>query len=123
MQCPLCDSAPWLGENGNIASASHDALCSLPHINGKQSSGFRALKLLRVRHNPRSMEPAQLCTPAVSISNASRLLLQYFQSQSRVHREEHSNVLQAALLQAIEKNNSQLLLAVTDQLHSVKSHF
>ncbi|EMP35707.1 hypothetical protein UY3_07114 [Chelonia mydas] len=111
------------GENGNIALAFHDALCSLPHINGKLPRHFCAIKPPHLCHNARSMEPAQLCTVSVSISNSLRLLLQHFRSQSRARCAEHSDVLQAALLQAIGKNNSQLLLAVTEELHSVENHF
>uniref|UniRef100_A0A8C3IL96 Uncharacterized protein n=1 Tax=Chrysemys picta bellii TaxID=8478 RepID=A0A8C3IL96_CHRPI len=124
----LCN-ASWdqnivAGENGNIASASHDALCSLPHINGKQHSGFCTFKLPRICHNPRSMEHAQLCTLAVSISNTP-CAFSFSISRAEARSTTWNIVLfcKQPCCKPLKKNNSQLLLAVTEQLHTVEHHF
>uniref|UniRef100_A0A8C8SFE4 DDE Tnp4 domain-containing protein n=1 Tax=Pelusios castaneus TaxID=367368 RepID=A0A8C8SFE4_9SAUR len=66
------------------------------------------------------MEPAQLSTLIVSVTNTSRLILQYFQQRSRICNEENYNAVVAALVQAIQQNNSRLLQAGTLLLQSVE---
>ncbi|CAM4513811.1 unnamed protein product [Lepidochelys olivacea] len=69
------------------------------------------------------MDPAQLYIVVVSITNTSHLILQYLLSRSRSCRVEQCDATQAALLEAMERSNSQLLATVVHYLDMVERRF
>ncbi|EMP30815.1 hypothetical protein UY3_12010 [Chelonia mydas] len=69
------------------------------------------------------MDSAQLYTIVVSITNISRLILQYSHSRYRSRCVEQCDAMQAALLEDIEQSNSQLLATVTHHLDTVVCRF
>ncbi|EMP29536.1 Ras-specific guanine nucleotide-releasing factor 2 [Chelonia mydas] len=68
------------------------------------------------------MGPAQLYA-IVSITNSSHLILQYLHSQYRSCHVEQYDATHAALLEDIERSNSQLLTTVMHHLDKVECHF